>query len=138
MEEKEVDLDKLMICPKCKAVNRNERYCHNCGRDLLSNEPIEDESEENKIEYIDSSNSSNVVAGKFELVVLIIKFIGYISALIIVIAFLIMAISFEKGHLFLIGIILGIIQAIITWLSTLILEAIAEALNLLQDIKNKL
>ena len=41
------------------------------------------------------------------------------------------------GEIF-IGIIAGIVIAVAVWLSTLFLEAIAEGLNLLQDIKNKL
>ena len=39
---------------------------------------------------------------------------------------------------FLIGILSGLVLVALTWLSTLIFEAIAEGLNLLQDIKNKL
>ena len=36
-----MDFNKLVICPTCKAVNRGERYCHNCHRDLSIETPIE-------------------------------------------------------------------------------------------------
>ena len=57
----EFDKEKLIICNNCKAINRGERYCHNCGNDLLENK-AQNNNEEKTIEYTDSSNSSNVVA----------------------------------------------------------------------------
>ena len=38
---------------------------------------------------------------------------------------------------FWIGLVFGLLIAVMTWLSTLLFEAIAEIINLLQDIKNK-
>ena len=39
MNDDEKSLDNLMnnleVCPNCKAVVNGERYCHNCGKDLL-------------------------------------------------------------------------------------------------------
>ena len=125
----EFDKDKLIICNNCKAINRGERFCHNCGNDLLENK-VQDDNEEKTIEYTNSSNSSNVVAQKFTLIVVINKIIGYICSIVIAII-LIIAVNFW------IGLVFGLLIAVMTWLSTLLLEAIAEIINLLQDIKNK-
>jgi hypothetical protein len=62
---------------------------------------------------------------------MIIKFIGYVGA---VISAIILIGNGEFG----VGILAGLVIAIVTWFSTLLFEAIAEGLNLLQDIKNKL
>lgn len=36
-DEKNLDnfINNLEVCPNCKAVVNGERYCHNCGKDLL-------------------------------------------------------------------------------------------------------
>ena len=73
----------------------------------------------------------NIVANKFTLVVTIVKAIGYIVATVMGIM------TMTSTNAFL-GLLCGGAIAIATWLSTLIFEAIAEGLNLLQDIKNKL
>lgn len=125
----EFDKDKLIICNNCKAINRGERFCHNCGNDLLENK-AQNNNEEKTIEYTNSSNSSNVVAQKFTLIVVINKIIGYICSIVIAII-LIIAVNFW------IGLVFGLLIAVMTWLSTLLFEAIAEIINLLQDIKNK-
>lgn len=73
----------------------------------------------------------NKVANKFNFVVMIVKCIGYLLAITIFICF----IQMDK---FLVGLGWCVGLSFATWLSTLIMEAIAEGLNLLQDIKNKL
>lgn len=136
--------NNIIICENCYEENESTRAtCRNCGARLYKNgikennkdtfDGVQKEvrSNQKEIDYVDSSNSSNTVAKKFILVVTIMKFIGYLGAVIVAIVFMSMD---EVG----IGILSGIITTIITWLSTLIFEAIAEALNLLQDIKNKL
>ena len=79
------------------------------------------------------NNNSNVVARKFTLVVNIIKILGYISAIGIGIY-----VYDIEGEEFFPGLIAGVVTAASVWISTLLFEAIAEALNLLQDIKDKL
>lgn len=118
-----------MECKKCHTTeNVNfEGMCKKCYEESVG--IIEEEEKE--IEYVNSSDSSNMVANKFTLIVIIIKVIGYITAVVTLIAFLIAG---EIGQ----GFLFGIIIAVITWFSTLAFEAIAEILNLLQDIKNKL
>lgn len=74
---------------------------------------------------------NNKVALKFGIVIMIIKAIGYIGAVML---FIVLA-STEQ---FLSGLVTGVITFIVTWFSTLIFEAIAEGLQLLQDIKEKL
>lgn len=136
----------IIICEKCYEENESTRNtCKKCGAKLYKNNAennAKDGSTKKKsipkkdndvkeVEYIDSSNSSNTVAEKFILVVMITKFIGYIGAVILAIVFIG---NGEPG----LGILAGIVIAIATWFSTLLFEAIAEGLNLLQDIKNKL
>lgn len=125
----EFDKDKLIICNNCKAINRGERFCHNCGNDLLENK-AQNNNEEKNIEYTDSSNSSNVVAQKFTMIVITTKVIGYILSIIV-------AVILMNTIKFWVGLVVGLLIADITWLSTLLFEAIAEIINLLQDIKNK-
>lgn len=125
----EFDKDKLIICNNCKAINRGERFCHNCGNDLLENK-AQNNNEEKNIEYTDSSNSSNVVAQKFTMIVITTKVIGYIFSIIV-------AVILMNTIKFWVGLVVGLLIADITWLSTLLFEAIAEIINLLQDIKNK-
>ena len=125
----EFDKDKLIICNNCKAINRGERFCHNCGNDLLENK-VQDNNEEKTIEYTNSSNSSNVVAQKFTMIVITTKVIGYILSIIV-------AVILMNTIKFWVGLVVGLLIADITWLSTLLFEAIAEIINLLQDIKNK-
>lgn len=72
---------------------------------------------------------NNKVAKKFRLIIDIIQIIGYIiSGLIFVAALL---------DLNLYCLIYGVIVALSTWFSTLFLEAIAEIIELLDNIKNK-
>jgi len=66
------------------------------------------------------------------MVVSIIKIIGYILAFIFGLVML-----DASGDNFFIAILSGGIFALFVWFSTLLYEAIAEVLNLLQDIKNK-
>ena len=87
------------------------------------------------------SESSNVVARKFSIIVFIIKLIGYSAATIagLVTAGMIMSTGDEAFIWGLLaGFLVGFVIVVITWLSTLTLEATAENLNLLQDIKNSI
>ncbi len=133
---------ETMQCKECcrdiskEVYEKNNGYCNICYADR---EDIESEKKEfnkekkSETQYIDSSNSSNIVAKKFKLVVKTIKIIGYVGAVIIAIMFM------SIGDLWVLtGFLSGIAIAITTWFSTLLFEAIAEGLNLLQDIKNKL
>ena len=87
---------------------------------------------EHRVEHNDNEKQiKNKVANKFNFVVMIVKCFGYLSAIIIFICF----IQMDK---FLVGLGCCVVLCVTTWLSTLIMEAIAEGLNLLQDIKNKL
>ena len=73
----------------------------------------------------------NKIASKFDTLVFIIKLFGYFLA----IGTFILCTQEEN---FLTGLGAGLIIAIITFFSTIFYEAIAEIINILQDIKNKL
>ena len=136
----------IVICENCYEENEATRLnCKKCGNRLYKNEEIKsatnfkikEEKENSKtdnrveIQYTNSSNSSNEVAEKFIIVVMLIKVIGYSAAFILGLSTM-MNSNFLGGLLVAGGIAIGV------WLSTLLYEAIAEGLNLLQDIKNKL
>lgn len=143
--------NNIIICEKCYEENEATRStCKNCGATLYHNERYKNkrkskseketknilDNEENKndddaVDYINASNSSNEVANKFLLVVAIVKAIGYVCAIITGLIIMTM----DK---FWLGLLVGLLIAVMVWSSTLIFEAIAEGLNLLQDIKNKL
>ena len=71
------------------------------------------------------------MATKFNIVVYIIRIIGYFSGFV---SLIILA----QNNSFLLGLVVCVITCIVTWLSTLFFVAIAEGLQLLQDIKEKL
>lgn len=115
------------------------KVCSKCGRTLGA---LEDDfdgmcyecNESTKIRRTVNANSSmldNPVAQKFDSVIKIIKILGYVVAIIVTIGYFL---ENEVG----IGILVGIIIAGLTWLSTLGLEAIEEIINLLQEIVDKL
>ncbi len=93
---------------------------------------IEEQDNFDKNNKTTTSNSSNIVAQKFAMVVSVTKIIGYILAFIFGLVMLDVS-----GDNFFIAILSGGIFALFVWFSTLLYEAIAEVLNLLQDIKNK-
>lgn len=116
-------------CSKC-GTEENVNFMGMCKKCYEESLGVTEESKK-EISYTNASNSSNTVANKFTLVVTITKVIGYICAVIIGIV-IIANISFW------LGLLIGVSIAIAVWFSTLIFEAIAETLNLLQDIKNSL
>ena len=126
-EQKIIDSDQFIICPKCKAVNKNERYCHNCNADLLESENDEEEQIE---ENIDFSDSSNKTVNKFKLIALLTKIEGSIISVVIGII-LIASVSFW------IGLIVGLIIAVVSWLFAFVFEGITEALKILYNISDK-
>ena len=79
---------------------------------------------------IKTSERTNKVALKFSVIVSIIKFVGYVASIISFITLLSLG---ETGFAF----ICLICGTFLTLFSTLIFEAIAEGLQLLEDIKNK-
>lgn len=112
----------IIKCPQCNEdVSDKAKICPHCNYDI----DIFNKTEKLK------NDDYNPVARKFNLVVIIIKILGYFSAFTSLITFIIL-----KSFWF--GILSFIIICIATWLSTLIFEAIAEGLNLLENIKNKL
>ena len=121
-------MDYLIKCKKCGTDNVITRSnCKNCGA-ILEKENINRHSNiDNKVNTIVKTNT---VASKFSLVVNIMKFLGYGATII---GFIALFSNEEQGFAFL-CLICG---AIVTWLSTLFFEAIAEGLQLLEDIKNK-
>ena len=136
----------IVICENCYEENEATRLnCKKCGNRIYKNEDIKSEAKTkinqkgdsgenhniNEMEYTNASNSSNEVAEKFMIVVMLIKVIGYSAAFILGLSTM-MDLNFWSGLLVAGGIAVGV------WLSTLLYEAIAEGLNLLQDIKNKL
>ena len=145
--------DDVIICEKCYEENESTRnICKRCGAKLYKgNEEVSEKILEDNIKagkkrnlknsdkdepvkenaYMNSSGGFNRVANKFTTVVLLVKIFGYIVALYVFFLFIDMD---ELGT----GILMSIGIIGITWSSTLLYEAIAEGLNLLQDIKNKL
>lgn len=87
------------------------------------------ENKDNTEEY--KNNKPNKVASKFNALVVIIKICGYLLAIVMLI------IGAQEENI-VTGIVAGLIIAIFTFFSTIFYEAIAEILNLLEDIKNKL
>ena len=133
MENKE-----LIICEKCYEENEITRNtCKYCGAKLYKNDNNKSSNSKNKIKdeetinYDDENEITNKVASKFSLLVGIMKFIGYSASFI---SFIALLSSEETGFAFLC--LIG--GAIFTWLSTLFFEAVAEGLQLLQDIKDKI
>ena len=122
-------MDYLIKCKKCGTDNVITRSnCKNCGA-ILEKENINQNSNvDNKVNTIVRTNK---VASKFSLVVNIMKFLGYGATII---GFIFLFSSEEQGFAFL-SLICG---AIVTWLSTLFFEAVAEGLQLLQDIKDEI
>lgn len=127
-----------MQCKECcrdiseEEYNRNSGYCNICYKDRHN---IENKKEtfnkgENSYSYIEDNTIKNKIANKFKLVVNILKFLGYSGAILFVV---ISMIEGEGGY----GILIGIGIAIATWFGCLFWEAVAEILQLLEDIKNK-
>lgn len=114
--------DKAKICPHCTTPINNE----NTMKKMINNvkEKITITSIQN------NRRTVNRVANKFDLLTYIMKFLGYFSAIICLIVF---TQNVNLGT----GLIFCIVICVATLLSTLFLEAIAEVLQLLEDIKNK-
>ena len=79
----------------------------------------------------------NRVAKKFKIVVTVIKILGYGYAILSTLLFILASALSNMVLLAVLGIVVGLLIAIGTWLACLMYEAIAEGLQLLQDIKNK-
>ena len=125
--ELEVDAN---TCPLCNYSNPEEaEYCVKCGSPLIFKEQFEDLSVKAiilgiigaRLYYVFTSWNSFYVSGDF--VATFLNIIGYSKGN-----------GFQLAGLAING---GIFVAIATWLSTLFLEAIAEGLQLMEDIKNK-
>lgn len=145
--------DYMLKCKQCGTDNVITRSnCRKCGAELDKSmlvkptftEPtvvkpitqshnVEDENRQynqNETNYYESRKIENKVANKFKIVANILKFLGYGGAILCTIV--IMA-NGEAGA----GILGGIVIAIATWFGCLFWEAVAEGLQLLEDIKNK-
>lgn len=96
----------------------------------MENEEVRQNVVENRV-----FSRRNPVAAKFAGVASTIKTLGYGAA--IVLSLLIMVSCEMEGEGVLLALILGLIIAVSTWFACLMWEAIAEALQLLEDIKNK-
>lgn len=110
---------------KNKILEENENNKSNNQKNMVETQ-IEDE----KIN-LDKQEQENKISAKFNLIVFTIKVIGYIIALF---SGLVIMVNVNFWG----GLILGLVIAIVVFFSTLIYEALAEIINLLQDIKNKL
>lgn len=84
------------------------------------------------MEENERKNAQNKVARKFNIIVTVTKVFGYFIAVLTMIITTSVTSNFGTGFLY------GVSIAIATWLSTLLFEAIAEGLNLLQDINNRI
>lgn len=132
--------NNIIICEHCYEENETTRNtCKSCGAKLYKGKETKDNRQSEEYLGEERTNIStndieieNPVAQKFSLVVNVIKVIGYVSAIILA------CYLWSESENFLFGGGVGISIAIATWLSILIFEAIAEGLNLLQEIANKL
>lgn len=121
----------LIKCPLCNGdVSDKAKKCPHCNHELNMYNEVERLKNSVSVSSHSNRNIFNPVAKKINLVVMVIKVLGYLLAFILLIIFM----SIEEFGW---GIVLFILQCIVTWLSTLILEAIAEGLNLLQEIRDK-
>lgn len=121
----------IIRCPQCNGdVSDKAKNCPHCNYQLNKYDGVERLKNSVGVSSINMRNTFNPVAKKFNLVVMIMKVLGYFSAFVGLIGFICMS-EFWWGVLW------CIVVSIVTWLSTLIFEAIAEALNLLQEIRDK-
>lgn len=121
----------IIKCPLCNNdVSDKAKKCPHCNYELNMYNEVERLKNSVSVSSHSNRNIFNPVAKKINLVVMVIKVLGYLSAFIVLINW--MSIE-ELGW----GIVFFILLCIATWLSTLILEAIAEGLNLLQEIRDK-
>ena len=117
--------NNIIFCLYCYKANEQDRTtCINCGA------PLKKGNINHQNNKIKTSERTNKVALKFSVIVSIIKFVGYVASIISFITLLSLG---ETGFAF----ICLICGTFLTLFSTLIFEAIAEGLQLLEDIKNK-
>ena len=114
--------DKARQCPHCQATINDT----NGIETVLSKGRIRTE----KTNIIKNKRIYNRVATKFNFVVWIVKFIGYVGGII---TWIVLA-NLENG---LAGFVICIMTCIATWFSTLLYETNAEGLHLLKEIKDK-
>lgn len=139
-QEDEIDQSSqgVKICPRCTAINTGERYCNNCGIDLLNVSAYKDIKEKQDTENTDSSEGKNKIADKIVILSSVIKVLGYIGAIIVTIGcFVSLFMSEVTLQGIIICLIVGGLSAFGVWVFGLTLDARAETINLLQDIKNK-
>lgn len=115
--------DKARQCPHCQAIINDTNGIENVLNNVRVRTETSNTTNNNKRIY-------NKVATKFNFVVWIIKFLGYLGGIITWIALA----NLDNGWT---GFGICIVICIMTWLSTLLFEAISEGLQLLEDIKNK-
>lgn len=115
--------DKARQCPHCKATINDTNGIENIINNVRVRTETSNATNNNKRIY-------NKVATKFNFVVWVMKFLGYLGGIITWIAL---------GNLGngLTGFVICVAICIMTWFSTLLFEAIAEGLQLLEYIKNK-
>ena len=117
--------NNIIFCEECfKANEPNRTTCINCGA------PLKKGNIKHQNNRINTLTKTNKVAVKFSIIISIVKFIGYLASIIAFITFL----SLEETGLAFLYLICG---SIVTLFSTLLFEAMAEGLQLLEDIKNK-
>lgn len=115
--------DKARQCPHCQAIINDANRIENVLNNVRVRTETSNTTNNNKRIY-------NKVATKFNFVVWIIKFLGYLGGIITWIVFA----NLDNGVM---GFVICVLICIVTWFSTLLFEAISEGLQLLEDIKNK-
>lgn len=115
--------DKARQCPHCKATINDTNGIENIINNVRVRTETSNATNNNKRIY-------NKVATKFNFVVWVMKFLGYLGGII---SWIVLA-NLDNG---LMGFVICVATCIMTWFSTLLFEAIAEGLQLLEDIKNK-
>lgn len=124
----------IIKCPYCNQdVSDKAKQCPHCNNIINDTNEIGNILNNVKERAETLSNNKRIhnrVATKFNIVVWIMRILGYFGAIISLIIYA------QLGNLGF-GLLVCIITCIITWFSTLIFEAISEGLQLLEDIKNK-
>ncbi len=121
----------IIRCPQCNEdVSDKAKYCPHCNYQLNKYDEVEKLRNRFNGTSTNLRDINNPVAKKFNFLVMTMKIIGYFSAFISLITFISLG-KFWFG----LGIFISALGGV--WLSTLIFEAIAEALNLLQEIRDK-
>lgn len=100
MDKKETEFDevinKLKVCPNCKAIVNGETYCHNCGK-YLSEDKISTEKEQSNESEIGENSTIEAQGGK-KINAIQGMFIGIAVSLVVAVIGIIIAFTDTTGN----------------------------------------